>query len=360
MHKLTEIALRASVTATLRAKQRAVLVTGASCLFALALPFASHGHHSFAPHYDVDQPVRIAGVIVEFEQRNPHAYLHIRVEEGDGEAHTYRCESHGVTQLERNGIAPEMLAVGTRIEVEGSRHRRDPYLCFFDTVRLADGRVLDVNGPRRKREPRVAQRDSIYGTWLLAPTAWRSSSPPNGLMRLTPAGIRAVLAYDPLKDDPTYRCEPVAPRRVWFAPGTPMSITREGNTIYIKHEWMDVVREVHLNMTEHPADGERTVLGHSIGHFEGDTLVIETANFKPGVLRQYVDQPDGTVRGLLHSEALEVTERIWFNARTNSIRVVVEQEDPLFFTTAFNPSSGEFAATDLTIQPFGCIPEVLK
>jgi len=123
---------------------------------------------------------------------------------------------------------------------------------------------------------------------------------------------------------------------------------------------MDVVREVHLNMSEHPANGERTILGHSIGHFEGGTLIIDTANFSPGVLRQYVEQPDGTTRGLLHSEAFKTTERIWFNARTNSIRVIVDQEDPLFYTTQFNPSSGEFAATNLEIQPFGCIPEVLR
>jgi hypothetical protein len=329
-------------------------------VIALAMPSVGAGHHSFAPHFDASQRLHIEGVVVEFEQRNPHAYLHIRSQNSNGEPQTYRCESHGVTQLERNGITRDMLAVGTTLAVDGVRHRRAPNMCFFDTVRLADGRVLDIDGPRRRREPRVAQRDSIYGTWLLAPTAWRSSSPPNSLMKLTPAGVQAVLAYDPLIDDPTYRCEPVALRRVWFAPGTPMSISREGDIVYIRHEWMDVVREVHLNMTEHPADGERTVLGHSIGRFEGDTLIVETANFKPGVLRQYVDQPDGSVRGLMHSAALEVTERIWFNPRTNSIRVIVDQEDPLFFETPFNSSSGEFAATDLEIQPFGCIPEVLQ
>lgn len=329
-------------------------------LTAASLAPTSFAHHAFAPHFDSSRPLEIEGEVVEFEQRNPHAYLHIRVDGADGQSHVYRCESHGVTQLERNGISPDMLAVGTMLAVEGAQHRRDPYMCFFHTVRLADGRELDVNGSRRQRAPKVAQRDSLYGTWLLAPTGWRSSSPPDGPLGLTPAGIEAVLAYDPLVDDPTYRCKPVAPRRVWFAPGTPMSISREGDTIFIRHEWMDVVRAVHLDMDQHPADGERTVLGHSIGRFEGDTLVIDTANFSAGVLRQYVEQPDGSVRGLLHSEALKVTERIWFHARTNSIRVIVEQEDPLFFTTSFNPSSGEFAATDLEIQPFGCIPEVLK
>jgi hypothetical protein len=333
-----------------------------SAIFVASLVGAqpADAHHSFAPHFDATKTLTIEGVVVEFEQRNPHAYLHIRTEDADGASHVYRCETHGVTQLERNGISRETLAVGTVLAVEAVQHRRDPYMCFFNEVRLADGRVLNVNGPRRTPTQRVAQRDSIYGTWLLAPTAWRSSSPENTRMGLTPAGIAAVLAYDPLKDDPTYRCEPVAPRRVWFAPGTPMSISRDDETIYIRHEWMDVVRAVHLDLTEHPANGERTVLGHSIGRFENEVLIVETANFSPGVLRQYVDQPDGSVRGLLHSEALTVTERIWFNTRSNSIRVIVDQEDPLYFTTPFNSSSGEFAASNLEIQAFGCIPEVLK
>jgi Family of unknown function (DUF6152) len=331
----------------------------AACtLLAFATP--SLAHHSFAPHFDSSKRVSITGEVVEFERRNPHAYLHIRTGAADGESRTYRCESFGITQLERNGITPDMLAVGTTVTVEGAAHRRDPDMCFFDAVRLSDGRELDIGDPIPRRVPRVAQRDSIYGTWLLAANGWRSSSQPDTRLGLTPEAIAAILAYDPLQDDPTYRCEPVAPRRVWFAAGTPLSITREGNTIFLRFEWMDVVREVHLNMTEHPADGERTVLGHSIGHFEGDTLVIETANFSAGVLRQYVEQPDGTFRGLLHSEALTVTERVWFNRKTNSIRVVVDQEDPRFFTTPFAPASGEFAATDLEIQPFGCVPEILN
>ncbi len=57
----------------------------------------------------------------------------------------------------------------------------------------------------------------------------------------------------------------------------------------LHHEWMDVRRVVHMNMKEHPKDGPRTSLGHSIGHLEGDTLVIETANYSAGVLNQYVE-----------------------------------------------------------------------
>ena len=112
----------------------------------LALPSFSAAHHSFAPHFDSNKSVFIEGKVVEFEQRNPHAYLHILAEDADGRSHVYRCESHGVTQLERNGISRDMLAVGTLLAVDGVQHRRDPYMCFFSEVHLADGRVLNVNG----------------------------------------------------------------------------------------------------------------------------------------------------------------------------------------------------------------------
>ena len=93
---------------------------------------------------------------------------------------------------------------------------------------------------------------------------------------MTPAGEKAVAAYDPFKDDPTFRCDPVAIRRVWGAPGTPLEIVRDGNDVVLRHEWMDVRRVIHMNMKEHPKNGPRGSLGHSIGHWEGDTLVIET------------------------------------------------------------------------------------
>lgn len=333
----------------------------ASALFASA----AYAHHSFAPHYDRSKPVSITGTVIEFEQRNPHAYLHILAEDADGLTHEYVCESHGVTMLERNGISPEMLAPGTQLSVDGSQHRRAPYQCFFDNIYLSDGRVFNVNGSRENRDivEQVAQRDSIYGTWLLARInrGPGGTSGPNMMMNyLTPAAEQAVANYDPFVDDPTYRCEPVSPRRAWGAPGTPMSFSREGDKVILRHEWMDVERTVHLDMKEHPDNGERSILGHSIGHFEGDTLVIETANFTEGVLRQYIEQENGPTRGMLHSEAFTITEQVTFDAESNRIRVSVQQYDPLYFTRDFEPFNMEYEASNLELEPFGCIPEILK
>ena len=120
---------------------------------------------------------------------------------------------------------------------------------------------------------------------------------------------------------------------------------------------MDAVRVVHLNATEHPADGPRTSLGHSIGRFEGDTLVIETAGYAPGVLNQYVEQPGQPTKGLLHSAALTSVERLSFDAARQRLVVEIMLEDPEFFTQPFEPARYEYAPSELTIEPFNCTPE---
>ena len=174
---------------------------------------------------------------------------------------------------------------------------------------------------------------------------------------LTPAGEKAVAAYDPFKDDPTFRCDPVAIRRVWGAPGTPLQIVREGGDVVLRHEWMDVRRVIHMNLKTHPKDGKRGSLGHSIGRWEGDTLVIETANYSAGVLNQYVEQPGQPTRGLLHSAALTSVERLRLDPARQRLVVEIDLVDPEFFKQPFPRSTNEYAPSDLKIEPFNCSRE---
>src|SRR5688572_19234635 len=143
-------------------------------LVPLLVPPLAYAHHSFAPHFDIDKPVDIAGRVVEYEARNPHSYLHIAAVDENGKTQEYVCESHGFTQLSRNGITPEMLKPGTELRVDGSLSRHSPTMCFFNNVYFPDGRAFNVNGPRgpqaRAAPPSASPpRTDIFGTWLLAP-----------------------------------------------------------------------------------------------------------------------------------------------------------------------------------------------
>jgi len=317
-------------------------------------------HHSFAPHFDRDKPVSISGTITEYEQRNPHSYLHIAAIDENGRTRQYVCESHGVTQLTRNGVTPALLKSGTKVRVNGSLSRHNPYMCFFDSVELSDGRVLNVNGsnaPALAAAKPVAARKDIFGTWLLAPTPGRSTSGPQPMIQaLTPAGEKAVAAYDPFRDDPTFRCDPVAIRRVWGAPGTPLEIARQGGNILLRYEWMDVRRVVHLNEKAQPANARRSSLGYSIGRFEDGVLVVDTANYSAGVLNQYVEEAGKPTRGLLHSAALTSRERLSFDAARQRLVVDIDLADSEFFAKPFPRATLEYTPSDLKIEPFDCQP----
>ncbi|MET0291270.1 MAG: DUF6152 family protein [Steroidobacteraceae bacterium] len=336
------------------------LATGVAALLgALGVATVASAHHSFAPHFDIKKPISISGKITDFEARNPHSYLHVQAVDENGKSQEYVCELHGFTQLSRNGITPAILKKGAEVRIEGSLSRNDPHRCFFTDVYFADGRKLNVNGSTaaEPQGPKMARKD-ITGVWLLAPMPGRSTSGPQVMMeQLTPAGKAAVAKYDPFKDDPAFRCDPVAVRRVWGAPGTPLSIHVEKDRVILRHEWMDVQRIVYLNVKEHPKNGPRTSLGHSIGHFEGDTLVIETGNYSAGVINQYVEMPGQPTRGLLHSAALTSVERVRLDAARQRLVVETTLKDPEFFNRDFDPAVLEFQPALLKIEPFNCTPE---
>ena len=321
-------------------------------------------HHSFAPHFDSSRKVNISGTVKSYEARNPHSYLHINAVDENGRTREYVCESHGVTQLSRIGITPQLFKAGAKLSVTGPMSRHSPYMCFFEIIEFPDGRSLNVNGPEGSQQTppqaKLPPRPNVFGTWLLAPTRNRSGNgqqPP--LQLLTPAGESAVASYDPFRDDPVFRCDPVAVQRVWQAPSTPLEIVRDGADVVLHHEWMDVRRVIHMNMKTHPKDGVRNSLGHSIGHWEGDTLVIETANYSAGVLEQYVERRGQPTKGLLHSAALTTVERLRVDLERQRLVVDVDVTDPEFFKQPLARQTMEYSPSDLKIAPFKCTREGL-
>jgi hypothetical protein len=72
----------------------------------------------------------------------------------------------------------------------------------------------------------------------------------------------------------------------------------------------------------HDAEAERLPMGDSVGHFEGNTLVVDVTNL-PDNDETWIDGD-----GSFHSGDLHVIER--FTRTGNSVRYSVTMEDPLF------------------------------
>ena len=86
--------------------------------------------------------------------------------------------------------------------------------------------------------------------------------------------------------------------------GSPLKFFYEPGMIAINIENSSMTRFIRLN-GKHPDRPNPSYLGNSIGHFEGDTLVVETTSFADDILTQYANFPGkGTGNFVLPPEAI--------------------------------------------------------
>jgi hypothetical protein len=126
------------------------------------------------------------------------------------------------------------------------------------------------------------------------------------------------------KDDPQANCLPSGVPRI--AP-YPWRIVQTPTHIFFLFEAnIHSYRQIFMDGRGHPDDLELTWYGHSIGHWEGDTLVVESRNFN--------GKPWLNEAGEITSHALTVVERFTpVNANTIIYRATLT--DPLVYTRPF-------------------------
>jgi len=100
--------------------------------------------------------------------------------------------------------------------------------------------------------------------------------------RLTDTGREVGLAYD-LADDPAIQCERFPVFRT-ILHSDPIEFELYDDRIIIKGEDLTVDRTVYMDGRGHPDGGEKTPAGHSIGWYEGSTLVVETVDVAPALI----------------------------------------------------------------------------
>jgi hypothetical protein len=95
------------------------------------------------------------------------------------------------------------------------------------------------------------------------------------------AQVKQNLA-DIRKDDPTTRCLPISPVRQW-SDFFPQKIVQTADAVFVLSEYMIQYRQIFLDGRPLPKDPFPSFKGYSVGHWEGDTLVVETTGYKNGL-----------------------------------------------------------------------------
>ena len=132
------------------------------------------------------------------------------------------------------------------------------------------------------------------------------------------------------KYDPEGYCLPPGGPRMMATP-YPMEIIQlpeQKRIIMIFEGATHIWREIHMDARPHPQgdDLNPTYLGHSVGRWEADTLVIDTVGFNEGTWLDYFGHP--------HTDMLHVIERL-SRPRKNTLHFEATIDDPGAYTRTF-------------------------
>jgi hypothetical protein len=103
------------------------------------------------------------------------------------------------------------------------------------------------------------------------------------------------------KDTDGIACLPPGPKAGIGVGSFPMKIVQTPNLLVMLYEYQIIFRQVFTDGRALPEDPNPTWMGYSVGHWDGDTLVVTTAG--------YNDRTTLDLAGHPHTEALRVTER---------------------------------------------------
>jgi len=118
-----------------------------------------------------------------------------------------------------------------------------------------------------------------------------------------------------------------------------MQFFQTNDYLIMVHEFQRMTRVIPLDGRKHREDIEPSFYGDPVGHWDGDTLVIETTNFKRWGLDDYFYTDPNQYR--MHSDALKTIERISWKNR-NQLSYILTIDDPKIFTKAW---AQEFSIT---------------
>jgi hypothetical protein len=229
-------------------------------------------------------------------------------------------------------------------------------------VRSADGSVFfDYGGANAAGSEQVGTR--VLQTQngkvnLLDRTCVSCAEPPYKPEYMAKAkAIGDAMHGDASPEDPQYDCKPYGVPRgsLRGGGGYAMQIVQNADVVAFLYEDRPgpYFRIVYLN-GQHPKDLDPSYYGHSIGHWEGDTLVVDVAG-----LNDETWLGSGTVGpklAMMHSDQLHVVER-WTRAG-DVLNYEATVEDPVMFTKPWvmTPRQTQIAAPGDYIRPTMCLP----
>ncbi len=326
------------------------LLAGIAVCTLPVLALGATAHHSME-RFDTQQEVTIMGTITRYEWANPHVYVFVEATAPNGDKAEWEIEGGPPAMMRRDGWSRETLKPGQVVTAIGNPGRNQYKDSMYLTrLERADETLFSedewMGAMMTAGDAPAAPADGLDGVWttLLNYEAVAQFYSDGLSANATEKGLAAIEAFDETTMHPGLDCIPFTAPTMMLSPDI-KRIRTAGDKILIAGEFDGVERTIHMDVDSHQGVA-RSLQGHSIGRWEGDTLVIETARF--------ADHATGTGFGVPSGGRKTLTERLSLDDDRTSLTYAFELSDPDYIK---NPMSGEAKwvhTPGVTFAPLPC------
>ncbi|MGI9260262.1 MAG: DUF6152 family protein [Gammaproteobacteria bacterium] len=317
-------------------------------------------HHSEAG-IDMQNVLSFDATVTEYSWRNPHVYFTAETVDDAGASVEWTLQMGSTITSTRTGWSSDSLTPGDRVTIHVHPAMDGRSYGILESVDLAGGGAVVSGVARYEVEDQELSATSLEGKWMADPAKLvRYPGGFDGFFRAqlqpTEAGRAAMESYNTLSDDnPDSTCVPrPTPALIVSSNLYPIEIVinEADETILLRTESFDEERVVYLDGRSHPPVDDRTAAGHSIGRWEGDVLVIDTANFADNRSPYQIGVPGGAQR--------HVVERYELIDGGRRVRADFTLEDPEYLAEPLTHSRELLYSPHLPTMRFDCDPNVTR
>src|SRR5262245_62941719 len=293
---------------------RRLIAVAVAALFAAP----AFGHHSQAM-FDTTKEILVEGKVARFDWVNPHMYLIVETKGPDGKPALVEGEGVGITQALVDGLDRDALKPGTPVVMRANPNRGGwgKQVRVMD-ITTQDGKVHPFYAANtRTRVLKAAE--SLEGHWAPSRVGFGAGMGAMARGPVTPAGraAQATAADDGI-------CNPDSPPVLSvFDELRTIQLGQNESVLQFDNTGDKTTRVVHMTAA-HPANLQPSLDGHSIGRWEGGTLVIDTIGFEA--------DSSGLGLNVPASARKHLVERLTLNEDRTRLRYEVTVEDPDFLT----------------------------
>ena len=319
-------------------------VVRSGCCVLLMFGYPVCAHHSSAPFYDRSQVIEVEGEITGVLWQNPHIRFTLR----DADSRDWDLEATSVSVMTRWGLSGDVIEVGDRVRVAGSGGIQSDTALWVTNVLLPTGQEVLLSARPRwtdntlgedvRGEVTANTELGLFRVWTSAGRLWNNDYP------LTEFALEARAAWDPIANEPTANCAPKGMAFIMENP-YPMEFVDRGDAILLRIEEYDLVRTIHMSPDAAQQAPPPSLLGHSVGHWEGEVLVVATTS---------IGYPHFDKTGIPQTDAVHNVERFSLSEDGSRLNYAVTVTDPAIFTEPVVMTKTWAYRPGETINPYEC------